>query len=97
MDRFSMTLNLSQQPFKSLRNQTVIRLSYTDRQTGTGESDGHNTFPMDLTNMRSSLFYMTDDQLDYLQGQLEVYTTKTGSSMYPSPITPIGIFGKALH
>lgn len=72
MDRFSMTLNLSQQPFKSLRNQTVIRLSYTDRQTGNQASPtGHNTFPMDLTNMRSSLFYMTDDQLDYLQGQLE--------------------------
>lgn len=77
MDRFSMTLNLSQHPFKSLRNQTVIRLSYTDRQTGTGSLDdngnanGHNTFPMDLTKMRSSLFYMTDDQLNYLQGQLE--------------------------
>lgn len=71
MDRFSMQLNLTQHPFQPLRNQTVIRLSYTDRQTGTGESDGHNTFPMDLTNMRSSLFYMSENQYNYLAGQLE--------------------------
>lgn len=71
MDRFSATLNLSQHPFKFLRNQTVVRLSYTDRKTGTGMANGHNTFPMDLTNMRSSLFYMTDEQIDYLRGQLD--------------------------
>ena len=71
MDRFSLSLNLTQHPFKALRNQTVIRLSYNDRQTGTGDSDGHNTFPMDLKDMRSSLFYLSDDQRDYLEGQLE--------------------------
>ena len=68
MDRFSLSLNLTQHPFKALRNQTVIRLSYNDRQTGTGDSDGHNTFPMDLKDMRSSLFYLSDDQRDYLEG-----------------------------
>lgn len=81
LDRFSIQLNLSQHPFEPFRNQTVIRLSYNDRQTGTGgygagenqgtTSNGHNTFPMDLTNMRSSLFHLSDDQYDYLVGQLD--------------------------
>lgn len=71
LDRYSLQLNVTQKFFKSLRNQTVLRLSYTDRKTGTGDSDGHKTFPMSIQDLRSSLFATTEEQLESLVGGLE--------------------------
>ena len=71
LDRFSLQLNLSQKFLQSIRNQTIIRLSYTDRKTGTGDDDGHKTFPMSIQDLRSSLFTVTDEQIESLTGQLE--------------------------
>lgn len=74
--RYSINLNVTQNPFKILRNNTVIRLTYGDRKTGMGDGNAHKVFPVSPTDMNSSLLTMTDDQLAFLTGGLEdLYNT----------------------
>lgn len=75
-DRYSINLNVTQNPFKILRNNTVVRLTYGDRKTGMGDGKVHNVFPVTPTNMNSSLLTLTDDQIAFFTGQLdELYNT----------------------
>lgn len=74
--RYSINLNVNQNPFKFLNNNTVIRMTYGDRKNGMGKGNAHDVFPVSPTDMNSSLLTLTDDQLAFLTGGLEeLYNT----------------------
>lgn len=92
-DRYSMNLNVSQKLWEVLRNETVIRMSYTDRKTGMGDGNGHKTFPVTPQDMNSSLFYLTDAQKDFLVGGLEdLYNTNRNLEAQLSNYANIDIY-----
>lgn len=73
LKRYTTSLNVSQQPWKRVRNQTIISLTYTDRQPGAGDANSRGNFPVKPSDMNSSLFYVTQDQYDFLKGSLNDY------------------------
>lgn len=74
--RYSMNFNLGLNPYKCFRNNTAVRLSYSDRQTGQGDFYVHNAFPVMPQWMKSSLFELKDDQRDFIVGKLDqLYNT----------------------
>lgn len=75
LDRYSMNLNLTQKPFKSVRNQTIINATYTDQDPGLGSgTNQRGNFPVSVIDMKSSLLYLTPDQESALVGKMkEIY------------------------
>jgi TonB-linked SusC/RagA family outer membrane protein len=72
-DRYTMNLNISQKPWKGVRNQTIINASYVDYKPGTADANSRNNFPVAPKDMNSSLLYVTPEQLAFLNGTLSDY------------------------
>ncbi len=61
---FSLNSNLS----KRIRNDFSIRATYLDREGGS--NDFQKTFPQDPTRLPSSLYYLTENQLNLARGSI---------------------------
>lgn len=73
LERYSMNLNISQEPWKAVRNQTIVNFSYVSREPGSANSNSRGNFPVSPVNMNSSLFSLTQAQQDFLTGKLDEY------------------------
>lgn len=73
LDRYSLNMNVSQKPWKNVRNQTIINASITDRQPGMSNANSRGSLPVSPKDMKSSLFYVTEDQHSYLTGELKEF------------------------
>lgn len=71
--RYSLNLNVTQQPWKRVRNQTIINASYVDREPGAADANSRGNFPVAPVDMKSSLFYVTPDEHAFLTGTLNDY------------------------
>ncbi len=66
--RFTLNASLTNDINKSLHNDLSIRLAYMNRNGG--QIDFMKAYPTDPTNLPSSLYYKTEEELDMLQGQM---------------------------
>lgn len=66
--RFTMNASLINDITKKLHNDFSIRMTYLDRQGG--QSDNLRSFPTSPTELPSSLYYKTPDELALLSGKL---------------------------
>lgn len=73
IDRYTTTLNISQKPWKNVRNQTITNFSYIDRKPGRSNQNSRGNFPVSISNMNSSLLHLSDDQYNYINGSLDNY------------------------
>ena len=75
LKRYTLSANLNSKVGKLFRNQLTSRFVFTDQETGQGNpylSTGitNSTLPVNPANLQSSLFYITEDEIDNLTGQL---------------------------
>jgi iron complex outermembrane receptor protein len=68
--RFSVNSSLINDLSKHLRNEFLIRYSNTDRKGGNNLTDLVRAMPTDPTNLPSSLYAQTQEELDRMGGQL---------------------------
>jgi len=73
--RYTFSGNINSKVGQNFENQFRVNLLQTDNQTGQGNPDGgrfqfNNTLPTDPSNLNSSLFYVSDDKIKSLQGEL---------------------------
>lgn len=66
--RFTMNASLTNDISKRLHNDFSIRMTYLDRQGG--QNDNLRSFPTSPTELPSSLYYKTPEELDLLSGKL---------------------------
>ncbi|MGL5682959.1 MAG: SusC/RagA family TonB-linked outer membrane protein [Marinifilaceae bacterium] len=92
-NRYTMNLNMSVQPFKPFRNNTVLRFAYGDRQTGQGSGNVHNVFPVKPQDMNSSLFEVTDEQYAQISGKLDdLYNTNRNLDVSISNLANLDLY-----
>jgi TonB-linked SusC/RagA family outer membrane protein len=73
--RYTLATNLNSKVGKSFENQLRINLTLTDNQTGQGNPDGghfnfNSTLPTDPASLNSSLFYISDEKRQAINGEL---------------------------
>jgi TonB-linked SusC/RagA family outer membrane protein len=73
--RYTFASNLNSKVGKSFENQLRVNLTFTDNQTGQGNPYGghfnfNSTLPSDPANLNSSLFYISDEKIQSIKGQL---------------------------
>jgi TonB-linked SusC/RagA family outer membrane protein len=66
--RFTLNASLTNEVSKKLHNDLSFRLSYMDRKGG--QTDNLRSFPTSTTQLPSSLYFKTDDELSLLSGKL---------------------------
>lgn len=66
--RFTLNASLTNDITPAIHNDLSFRLTYLDRKGG--QTDNLRSFPTSPTNLPSSLYYKTPDELDMLSGQL---------------------------
>lgn len=66
--RFTLNASLTNDITKSVHNDLVVRLTYLNRHGG--QNDNLRSFPTSPTNLPSSLYYRTPEELDLLSGKL---------------------------
>ncbi|MDX9773295.1 MAG: SusC/RagA family TonB-linked outer membrane protein [Bacteroidales bacterium] len=70
--RMNLNASLTNDINKSIHNDFSVRLTYMQRNGG--QEDFMKAYPTDPTNLPSSLYYKTPEELDLLQGKLgDVY------------------------
>ena len=74
-DRYTFNGNINSKFGKRFNNQLIMRLVYTDNQTGQGNPyqgsyNLNSTLPVNPANLSSSLFYVEPERLDGLRGEL---------------------------
>lgn len=67
-DRLTLNASLTNKLSKKLNNDLSFRLTYLDRKGG--QTDNLRSFPTSPTQLPSSLYYKTDEELDLLAGKL---------------------------
>ncbi|MBC9795004.1 SusC/RagA family TonB-linked outer membrane protein [Sinomicrobium weinanense] len=75
VDRITLSTNLNFTAGQKFRNQLITRFTYTDQQTGQGNPylgsfDLNNSLPVNPAQLQSSLFYVSDERLASLNGEL---------------------------
>lgn len=66
--RFTLNASLTNDITRSIHNDLSFRLTYLDRRGG--QTDNLRSFPTSPTNLPSSLYYKTPEELKLLSGQL---------------------------
>ncbi|MFV0345885.1 MAG: SusC/RagA family TonB-linked outer membrane protein [Bacteroidales bacterium] len=78
--RYTFTGNLNTKVGKRFRNQLQTKVMFSDQQTGQGNPYQYNTafsgyannsLPVAPNNLQSSLFYLSEDKISSLQGELD--------------------------
>lgn len=75
-DRYTLNANVNSKIGTKFRNQFRVLLSFTDNKTGQGNPGGgafnlNSALPVNPANMQSSLFYISQNRIDGLKGELE--------------------------
>ncbi len=75
-DRYTLSANVNSKVGKRFNNQLNTRIVFTDQQTGQGNPWRYSNYsnpalPVNPNSLNSSLFYVTDEKIASLQGELE--------------------------
>ncbi|MFV0505378.1 MAG: SusC/RagA family TonB-linked outer membrane protein [Bacteroidales bacterium] len=78
--RYTFTGNINSKVGKRFRNQLQTKVMFSDQQTGQGNPysypnrysyDLNTNLPVNPSNLQSSLFYLSEDKIKSLQGELD--------------------------
>ncbi|WP_082436130.1 SusC/RagA family TonB-linked outer membrane protein [Zhouia amylolytica] len=75
VDRITFNSNVNFKAGSKFNNQLITRFTYTDQQTGQGNPyqgsfNLNNSLPVNPAQLQSSLFYVSDDRIKSLSGEL---------------------------